>query len=99
MMVPEKPPPTIATGTSRSDFIIGPVLRVRRAGFARLDVVVDAGHRLARALREPTRHHRVDDRRAASADQLRADPHRTAGVTCPAHPERAWMLDKHPMEN
>src|SRR3954451_14323175 len=95
IMVPEKPPPTIATGTSRSDFIIGPVLRVRRAGFSRLDMLVNAVHRLARTFREPPRHSRVDNRGATSADQLCADLHRSGSVTGPAHSKRAWVLKEH----
>src|SRR6476646_7215615 len=91
-IVPEAPPPTIATAVWRSDFVVRPILRVRRAGFARLDMVVDARHRLARGLREATRNDRVDDRGATRADQLGADLHRADAVPRPAHAERARML-------
>src|SRR5437868_9060697 len=99
MMVPEKPPPTIATGTSRSDLIIWPVFRVRGAGLARLDVVVDAGHRLAARFGEPAGHCGVNEHRQPRANQLAADLHRADAVARPGHTERAWMLDKHPMKN
>src|SRR5215212_10977549 len=87
-MVPEKPPPMIATGKTRSDFIIGPVLRIGRAGLTALDVVVDAGHRSSASLREPARHDRVDQDGAAGADQFGADLHCADSVTGPGHTQR-----------
>src|SRR5690349_19631785 len=98
-MVPEKPPPTIATGTSRSsDFIIGPVLRVGRAGFPRLDMVVDPGHRLPASLGEPARHDRVDEHGAAGADELRADLDCAGAMPSPGHAERPRMLKEQAVD-
>src|SRR6185369_4610081 len=97
-IVPEKPPPMIATGTRRSDFIVGPHVRVFGAGFAGLDVVVDARHRAARGLGEPARHGGMDDGRAARADQLRADLERTCPMTRPRHAERARMLEEQAVD-
>src|SRR5690348_8072294 len=93
-IVPDAPPPTIATGTSRSDFVIRPVLRIGGIGLAALDMVVDAGHGPARRIREPPGYRRVDDRRAARPDQLCADLHRARAVAGPSHPERSWMIDE-----
>src|SRR5436190_1914597 len=91
MIVPEKPPPMIATGT-RSDFIVGPALRVRRARLARLDVIVDSGHGLARGFREPARHGGVHQCGATGADQLRANLHRARAMARPRHPQRTRMI-------
>src|SRR4051812_46444302 len=95
IMVPEKPPPMIATGTRPSDFIVGPVLRIGGAGFALGHVVVHVGDGLARGLGEPARHDRMDHAGKARADQLAADLHRADAVRGPAHAERARVLDEH----
>src|SRR3954468_7429216 len=94
-MVPEKPPPMIATGT-RSDFIIGPALRVRGIRFPRLDVIVNAGDGLACRLGKPSRDRGMDQGGATRADQLGADLDRARTVARPAHPERTRMLDEQP---
>src|SRR5256885_4331671 len=94
MIVPEKPPPTIATGACRSDFIVRPVLRVGGARFARLDVVVDASHGFSAGLGEPARHDRMDQDRAARADQLGADLDGSGAMAGPSHPKRARMVNE-----
>src|SRR5437763_3198058 len=88
-IVPENPPPTIATGACRSDFIIGPILRVRRTGLTCLNVVVDAGHGPARRFGEPAWNRGVDDGGAARTDQFGTDLHRPRAMRRPAHAERA----------
>src|SRR6476661_4198197 len=86
-IVPENPPPMIATGT-RSDFIVRPILRVLRARLAALDVVVDSGHGLAGGLGEQARHRGMDDCGTAGAAQLRADLYCAGAMPRPSHPER-----------
>src|SRR5258708_4381497 len=98
-MVPEKPPPTIATGACRSDFIIRPVLRIRRSSSARLNVVVNARHGLACRLGEDARHHRVYQSRAAGTDQLGADLDCAQPVSRPAHAERSRMFEEQPVDH
>src|SRR5438270_9017592 len=93
-IVPDAPPPTIATVVERSDFVIRPILRVGRARLARLDMVVDAGDRPPGSLGEPARNDRVNNRRAPSADQLRADRNGAHSMACPAHPKRARMREE-----
>src|SRR5215216_3000563 len=89
-IVPENPPPMIATGT-RSDFIVGPVLRIFSACLAALDMVVDPGHGLSGGLGEQAGHGGVDDCGTTRADQFRADLHRAGAVPRPGHPERSRM--------
>src|SRR5438093_12937867 len=79
-ITPENRPPAIATGTRRSDFIIGPTLRVRRTGLARLDMVVDAGHGSSARFGEPSRNDGVDEHCQARTDQLAADLDRAETV-------------------
>src|SRR4051812_9674666 len=98
IMVPEKPPPIIATGTSRSDFIIGPVLRVRRARFSRLDVLVDAGDGLTAGFGEPPGHGGVNEHCQPGGNQLAADLHGADAVARPAHAERSRMMDEHSID-
>src|SRR3954454_21109837 len=93
-MVPEKPPPMIATGTARSDFIVGPVLRIGRVRLAALDVVVNAGHRSSARLGEPARYDRMDQDRTSRADQFRGDFRGANPMLRPSHSERAWMLEE-----
>src|SRR5689334_15470217 len=92
-IVPEKPPPTMATGLS--DFVVRPVLRVLRARFALRHMVVHVGNRLAGGLGEHTRHHCVNDAGAARADEPRANRDSANAVSCPAHPKGAWMFQEH----
>src|SRR4051812_37904470 len=92
-IVPEAPPPTIATGT-RSDLVVRPVLRVLCAGFARDHVVVHAVDRLARGLGEDTRNYRMTDAGETSPYQANADCHRSKAMPRPAHPARSWMIQK-----
>src|SRR5689334_5576863 len=99
MMVPEKPPPMIATGTGRSNFIIGPVLRIGRGCLAALNMVVDARHRLSGCVREPAGDGRVNERRAAGTQELRSDLHRACAVTRPRHAKRARMLEEEPVDD
>src|SRR5437763_5704481 len=97
-IVPENPPPTIATGACRSDFIIGPILRVRRAGLARLYMVVDSGHGPPGGFREPAGHRGMDNRGTAGADQLGADLDRPRTVRRPAHAERSGMRENQAVD-
>src|SRR4051794_3010908 len=96
-IVPENPPPIIATGT-RSDFIIRPILRVRSARLSRVDVVVDPGHGLARGLGEAAGDHRMDHARETRTDQLRANFSCAGAMPCPGHSKRARVLDEQPCE-
>src|SRR5690349_12641657 len=86
-IVPENPPPTIATGFDRSDFIVGPCVRVRCAGFALHHVVVQSDDGPTCGLREPARYNRMNDACRACADQLGADLDCSRTVACPCHPK------------
>src|SRR5215210_3341111 len=90
-IVPDAPPPTIATGTRRSDFIIGPHLWVRRPGFALDHMVMHPLDRLAGSLGEPARHHCVDDAGHPRGHQLCADLQRADAMTKPTQAKRAGM--------
>src|SRR3954454_11408885 len=93
-MVPEAPPPTIATAARRSDLVVRPILRVSGAGFARLDMVIDASDGLARGFGEPAWHDCMDNRRASCPDQLGADLEGANAMTGPAHPKRMRVFNK-----
>src|SRR5689334_10049997 len=99
IMVPEKPPPMIATGTARSDFIVGPVLRIGCARLAALDMVIDPGDRLARRVGEPAWNCRVNERRATGAEQLRTDFDCARAMAGPRHSEGARMFQEKPMDD
>src|SRR5438270_1848327 len=90
-MVPDAPPPTIATCT-RSDFVVRPVLRVGRARLALHHMLVHSGDRLACRLGEQAGHDGVDQARAARTDQPGADRDCANAVACPAHSDRWRML-------
>src|SRR6185295_9225133 len=92
-MVPEAPPPTIATGAL--NLVVRPGLRVRRASFALIHVVVHVRDRLSGGLREEARHGGVNDTGEAGADQARTDRDGSHTMTSPAHSERARMFKKH----
>src|SRR5205085_3572012 len=94
-MVPEKPPPTMATGESPSDFVVRPVLRIGSACFALRHMVVHLGDRLSGGLGEHTGHDRMDDACTASANQSRTDCDCADPVARPAHPERTRMFQEH----
>src|SRR5437763_7590251 len=98
-MVPDAPPPTIATVVERSDFVVRPVLRVGRARLARLDMVVDAGNRPPGGLGEPAGNDRVNNGRAAGADQLRADRDGAHSMARPAHSQRTRMREEQPVRD
>src|SRR4051794_38407515 len=98
-MVPDAPPPTMATAFRRSDLVVRPALRVGRARLTALDMIVDASHGPAGGLGEPAGHGGMDDRRQASADQLAADLHRSDPVARPAHAERARMRDEQALHH
>src|SRR4051812_854577 len=95
-MVPEAPPPTIATGTCRSDFVVRPVLRVGRAGFALCHVVVHAADRPASRLCKDPRYDSVDQTGEPRADQSHSNCDRSDAMSRPTHAERAWMFEKKP---
>src|SRR5687768_5900679 len=86
-IVPENPPPTIATGFCRSDFIVGPFLGVARATVALLHHAVKPDDCSSGGLREPGRYSRMDDAGGAGANQLGPDPDRASAMTNPSHPE------------
>src|SRR4051812_13029303 len=92
-IVPEKPPPMIATGT-RSDVIIGPILRPRRPSPYLLDVMIGFGHPATRGIGPPAWNPGGDQGPQAGADQLEADPHCAPAVLRPADPQRARMLEE-----
>jgi len=93
-MVPEAPPPTIATAARRSDFVVRPILRVRRARLPPHHVVVHAGNRLAGGLREEPRHDRMDQAGNPGTDQPYTNIYGTDAVPPPAHAKRARMLEE-----
>src|SRR4029079_16769619 len=86
-IVPDAPPPIIATVVERSDFVVRPVLRLGRARFALRHMIVHSGNRLAGGLGEQARHDGVNDARTASADQPRANRDRYDAMARPAHAE------------
>src|SRR5436305_1508436 len=90
-IVPDAPPPTTAT-CPWSDFVVRPVLRVGRARLALHHMLVHAGDRLARGLREQPGHDGVHQARTARSDQPRADRDRANAVVGPGHAKRARML-------
>src|SRR4051812_37660316 len=98
-MVPEKPPPTIATGTRRSDFIIRPVLRISGARSALHHMVVHVRDGLPRSLGEPAGNDGMHETGKPGAHQLRPDLQSAGAMTRPAHSERARMLEKHAIHN
>src|SRR5215218_592481 len=98
-IVPEAPPPTMATGTCRSDFVVRPCLRIHGAGFALDHVVVHPLDGLARRLREQGRHGRVDEARRPSPDELGPDLHGTDAVPRPGHSKRPRMLDEKTLDH
>src|SRR6476469_7420157 len=87
----------MATGTRRSDVILGPVLRLRRSRPYLLDVIVGLGYPAPRGICAPAWNSCMDQCRQSSADQLEADPDRAAAVPRPAHPERTRMLEEQPV--
>ena len=72
-IVPEAPPPTIATVTRRSDLVVRPRLRIRRTRPPAGHVIVHVGDGLARRLGEHPRHDRMNQPRKPCADQASAD--------------------------
>src|SRR4051794_10056189 len=93
-IVPDAPPPTIATGTRRSDFIIRPVLRIGRISLAGLDVIVDPRDRLSGSLGEPPRHDCMNQAGGAGTKQRRPDGHGPNPMLRPTHAERTRMVDE-----
>src|SRR6185503_17214283 len=92
--VPDAPPPTIATAVWRSDFVVRPILRIGRAGFALLHMAVHPVDRLARRLGKEPRHHSMDKAGEARANQRGAYRNRSNAMAGPAHPKRARMLQE-----
>src|SRR3990170_2440472 len=93
-IVPEKPPPTIATAVRRSDLIVGPLLGVGRARLPADHMVVQLHHRPPGGLGEPARHDRMDRAGHARRDHRPRDPHRAQSMLEPGHSERARMVVK-----
>src|SRR4051794_4005544 len=97
VIVPENPPPTIATGTGpvSSDLIIGPV---GAAVLALLHIVVEPHHGPPGGLGEDARDHRVDQAGGVRADHLAADLDRADGMVRPAHAQRLGMIGEQPAQ-
>src|SRR5688572_14317077 len=93
-IVPEKPPPTIATSTRLSDLIVGPGRRVGGAGLALGHMLVKIDDGPPGGLGKQARHHGMDQARHAGADHARANAQRANPMARPAHAERPWMLMK-----
>src|SRR5512132_2208468 len=91
-MVPENPPPTIATGRCRSDVIVRPLLRVLRPHAPLLDVVAEVDNLPACRFGEPARYNRVNQACTPYSQQLEADLGRSGAMLSPRHPERSWMV-------
>src|SRR6478672_12806462 len=90
-IVPEAPPPTIATGM-RSDLVVRPRLRICGAGLSLVHMIVHAGNRLPGCLGEQARHYRMNDAGDARTDQLDANRNSANAMSHPAHSKRARML-------
>ena len=97
-IVPDAPPPTIATVVERSDFVVRPVLRVGRARLTPRHMLVHAGNRLAGGLGENSRHDRVNKAGAARSDQPGADRDGAHSMARPAHSQRARMIEEQPVD-
>src|SRR6187455_221258 len=96
-IVPEKPPPMMAT--SASDIIVGPLLRLARSRPDLLDVIVGFGDGASRRVREPARDEAVDHGRAAGEDQLPADLECSRAMCGPGQSQRPWMFDEQPVQH
>src|ERR1700754_2657821 len=83
--VPDAPRPTFATAVRRSDFVVRPVLRVRRACLALSHMVIHACDHLARGLGKDAGHDGVNQASSTSADQFCPDQNRACAVRRPAH--------------
>lgn len=86
-IVPDAPPPTIATGTCRSDFVVRPALRIGGARFASSHVVVHVGDRLTRSLREYPWDDRMDETGKTGTNKPGADRDRPDAMVSPTHAE------------
>src|SRR5688572_16709938 len=98
-IVPEKPPPIMATGAGRSDVIVGPLLRLARPGLDLLDILVGLGDDAAGGVSEQAGDQRVDEGSEPCANQLGADAERAGAVRDPAQPQRARMIDEQPAKH
>src|SRR5947208_1795968 len=92
-IVPDAPPPTIATGT-RSDFVVRPVLRICGARFAPHHMIVHAADRLPGGLRKDSWNNRMNETGEARSDETHADAESTDAVPRPAHAQRARMFQE-----
>jgi hypothetical protein len=90
-IVPENPPPTIATGIRRS--VIGALC------VEILDVVVNSNDGVRCGFAEYSRDSGMDQCSAAGADQLESDFHCAGSVASPAHPERPWMFEEQVIDS
>src|SRR4029079_295181 len=97
-IVPEAPPPTMATGTFRSDFVVRPALRVCCPRFPLDHMIMHPVDRLAGRLREPARHKRMDEAGGPCAHQGRADDHGAHPMSRPTHSQRARMIDEQAVQ-
>src|SRR6476646_50755 len=93
-MVPEAPPPTIATG-NRSDFVVRPSLRICGAGLSLVHMVVHVRDRLAGGLGKDPWNDSVHYAGETGSDQPGADCSSADAVPSPAHPERTRMFQEH----
>src|SRR5690349_4092102 len=93
-IVPDAPPPTIATFAWPLDFVVRPGLRICGASFALGHMVVHVRDGLAGCLSENARHDRMDDASKPGADQPAANCHCSDAMSCPAHPERARVFQE-----
>src|SRR5215207_9341412 len=86
-MVPEKPAPTMATGASRSNVIVRPLLRIARPRLDLLDVIIGLGDSAAGRVGEPAGDDAVDQSREPGTDQLEPDPDCSRAMLRPAQSE------------
>src|SRR4051812_5521244 len=91
-IVPENPPPIMATGVRCSDIIVGPLLRLARSGADLLHVEIGLGDDAPRCVGEPAGDDAVNHCRQPGADQPEADLQRARAMLEPAQPERARMI-------
>ncbi|MDQ3246423.1 MAG: hypothetical protein M3Q52_05955 [Pseudomonadota bacterium] len=98
-MVPENPPPTIATGAGRSDFIIRPVLWIGSARFALGHMGVEPFNGPARSLREPSWNNSVNKTGRPGTHHLGSDLSRADAVIPPTHAQDQRVLAKQPKQD
>src|SRR5438270_11611533 len=92
-IVPDAPPPTIATW-KRSDFVFRPMLRVCRAGPAPHHMIVHGGYCSSGGLPEKPWNDGMHEAGESGREEPYGDGGGAHAVRCPAHPEGARVFPK-----